>query len=400
MFIDFFFYLREAGIRVGVTEWLTLLQGLEKGLAKTSVGGFYELARCTLVKRENDYDSFDQAFSRYFQRMPNSIEITEQILEWLENPIEQRFTPEELKRIAEWDLDKLRKRFEELLREQTERHDGGNRWIGTGGTSPFGHGGSNPSGVRLGGTGGGRTAVQVASSRRFQNLRSDRVLDTRQIGVALRKLRRLERSDGPEELDIEKSIDASAKNAGEIALVFSPTKRNRIKLLMLMDVGGSMDAYSQLCERLFSAANAANYFKDFKYRFFHNCVYGQLYTDISRWKGDATSEYLKKLDATWCVIFVGDAWMAPYELTQTGGALHYFEQNGRTGFDWLREIRRRIPNSVWLNPVTQRYWNDESIRLICSVFPMFSLTLDGLSDAIDVLRGVKENRPNANRAPY
>ena len=173
--------------------------------------------------------------------------------------------------------------------------------------------------------------MQVAESRRFQNLRSDRILDTRQIGIALRRLKRLNRDDGPEELDLDESIDASARNAGEIELVFAPPRRNRIKLMLLMDVGGSMDPFTTLCERLFSAAHAANHFKEFEHRFFHNCVYETLYTDISRWEGEATSDMLANLDHSWSVVFVGDAWMAPYELTHVNGAIDYFHRNSTTG---------------------------------------------------------------------
>ena len=235
--------------------------------------------------------------------------------------------------------------------------------------------------------------MQVAESRQFRNLRSDRILDTRQIGVALRRLRRLNRDDGPEELDLDQSIDASARNAGEIELVFAPPKRNRIKLLMLMDVGGSMDPHTVLCERLFSAAHAANHFKEFEYRFFHNCVYAKLYTDIARWKGEPTSDVLHNLDHTWSIVFVGDAWMAPYELLSVGGAIDYFHRNTRPGIAWLQEIRRRVSNSVWLNPVQRRHWSAPSIQLVHQVFPMFELTLDGLTEAIDVLRGTRPNRP-------
>ena len=393
MFVDFFFFLRNAGVKVSLTEWLALVESLGMGLAGCSLTGFYQLSRCLLVKRENDFDAFDLAFAQFFDGVPENASITEQILKWLEDPVERRFTKEELAQLRESNFEELRRRFEQLLETQGERHDGGNRWIGTGGTSPFGHSGASPAGIRVGGSGGRGTAVQVASARRFQNLRSDLVLDTRQIGVALRKLRRLERSDGPVELELEEAVAASARNGGEIELVFAPPKSNRIKLLMLMDVGGSMDAYTKLCERLFSAANAANYFKQFEYRFFHNCVYEKVYTDISRWKGEPTQDLLKRLDATWCVIFVGDAWMAPYELTRAGGAIDYFHHNAKSGLEWLQDIRQHIPNSIWLNPVAPRYWADESIRLIRNVFPMFPLTIDGLTEAIDVLRGLRMNRP-------
>ena len=395
MFVDFFFHLRRFGLKVSITEWLTLMQALSLGHGRADLSTFYHLARCLLVKRETDYDLYDRAFAAYFRGVEYELDIAEDILQWLEDPVLPEISDEDRAKLAEWELDDLLKRFRDLLAEQDERHDGGNRWIGTGGTSPFGHGGEHPSGIRLGGEGGGRSAVQVAESRQFRNLRSDRILDTRQIGVALRRLRRLDKDDGPEELDLDESVDASARNGGEIELVFGPPKRNRIKLMMLMDVGGSMDPHTLLCERLFSAAHAANHFKEFEHRFFHNCVYGQLYTDISKWKGDSTNEVINNLDHTWSVIFVGDAWMATYELTHVGGAIDYYHRNARTGIEWLRSIREKVPNSVWLNPVKSQYWGAPSIQLIHQIFPMYELTLDGLTTAVDVLRGVRPNRPQS-----
>ncbi len=393
MFIDFFYHLRRSGLKVTITEWLALVRALAMGHGRADLSTFYHLARCLLIKRETDYDAYDRAFASFFRGVEDDLDITEEILDWLKNPIVPDISDDDRAKLAELELDDLLKRFRDLLEEQTERHDGGSRWIGTGGTSPFGHGGEHPAGIRVGGAGGGRSAVQVAESRQFRNLRSDRILDTRQIGVALRRLRRLDRDDGPEELDLDESVDASARNAGEIELVFSPPKRNRIKLMMLMDVGGSMDPYTVLCERLFSAAHSANHFKEFEHRFFHNCVYGHLYTDIERWKGEPTTEVINSLDHTWSVVFVGDAWMAPYELTHVGGVIDYYQRNSRTGIAWLQKIRDRVSNSVWLNPVRREHWNAPSIHLIHHVFPMFELSIDGLTAAVDVLRGTRSNRP-------
>ncbi|MAV37435.1 MAG: VWA containing CoxE family protein [Planctomycetaceae bacterium] len=393
MFVDFFYHLRRSGLKVTITEWLALTQSLVMGHGRADLSTFYHLARCLLVKRETDYDTYDQAFASFFRGVEEDLDITEDLLDWLKDPVLPDISDEDRAKLAELELDDLLKRFRALLEEQTERHDGGSRWIGTGGTSPFGHGGQHPTGIRVGGAGGGRSAVQVAESRQFRNLRSDRILDTRQIAVALRRLRRLGKIEGPEELDVDESVDASARNAGEIELVFTPPKRNRIKLMLLMDVGGSMDPYTVLCERLFSAAHAANHFKEFEHRFFHNCVYGQLYTDISRWQGEPTADVLNRLDHTWSVVFVGDAWMAAYELTHVGGTIGYYQRNTRTGIEWLQQIRQRVPNSVWLNPVPKKFWTDTSIHLIHSVFPMFELSIDGLTEATDVLRGTRPNRP-------
>ncbi len=400
MFSGFLYHLRSYGLKVSLMEWLGLMQALIGGFARSNLTVFYNLSRAMLVKREADFDSFDRAFATYFADVGEVFEVDEEILQWLENPeLPRELTEAERESLKELGFEDLMAKFKERLAEQDERHDGGNKWIGTGGTSPFGHGGENPAGIRVGGGGGGRTAVQIASSRRFRNLRNDRVLDTRQIGVALRRLRKLDRDIGPKELDLDKTIDESARNGGEIEMVFSPPRRNKIKLLLMIDVGGSMDPHTRLCERLFSAAHAASHFKQFESRFFHNCVYEKLYTDISRWKGEATRDVLKRVDENWTIVFVGDAWMSPYELTYSGGAIDYYHDNVDTGLDWLQRFRRRCPKSVWLNPEPKRIWNAPTIRMIRQVFPMYPLTVDGLTDAVDVLRGVKPNKPFVDPVP-
>ncbi len=393
MFTDFLFHLRGRGLKVSLSEWLPLIRALAEGHARSDLSVFYHLSRALLIKRETDYDRFDQAFSEFFRDIEAQFDIDDELLQWLADPILPReLSDEERAALEALDLDELRRRFEERRGEQDERHDGGSRWIGTGGTSPFGHGGTHPTGVRIGGPGGGRSAVQVASDRRFRNLRSDRVLDTRQIGMALRRLRRLGKDDGLEELDIDATIDVSARNGGDIDLVFAPPRRNRIKLLLLIDVGGSMDPHADLSERLFSAAHAANHFHHFEHLFFHNCPYERLYSDIYLGKGEATSDVLRRIDTTWSVLFVGDAWMSPYELTHAGGAIDYFHHNRTTGLEWLRRFRERCPSSLWLNPEPQRIWAAPSVRLIRQLFPMYELTLDGIAEAVDVLAGRRANR--------
>ena len=398
MFTDFLFHLRARGIQVSLTEWLPLLHALAEGHSRANLNVFYSLARAVLVKRETQYDLYDQAFAEFFRGVERQFDLDDELLDWLANPIlPKELTEAERAALEALDLDELRKRFEERLNEQKERHDGGNRWIGTGGTSPFGHGGTNPAGVRVGGEGGGRSAVQIASERRFQNLRSDRVLDTRQIGMALRRLRRLGKHEGPEELDLEASIDESARQA-EIELIFGPPRKNRVKLLLLIDVGGSMDPHAELCERLFSAAHAANHFHAFESRFFHNCVYEKLYTDIFRGLGESTDEVLKRIDRRWSVLFVGDAWMSPFELTHAGGAIDFYHHNRTPGLTWLQRFRDRCPRSAWLNPEPKRIWRAPSIHLIRQVFPMYELTLDGLTEAVDALTGRRANVPLENVA--
>ncbi|MEM9554123.1 MAG: VWA domain-containing protein [Acidobacteriota bacterium] len=394
MFTGFVVHLRARGLKVTVTEWLTLMRALAEGHARADLAAFYHLARALLVKSETQFDLYDQAFAEYFRDVEARFDVTDELLSWLENPEMPRLlSDEELAALEALDFDELRSTFEQRLREQDERHDGGSRWIGTGGTSPFGHGGTNPGGIRVGGRGGGRSAVQVASERRFRNLRSDRVLDTRSIGSALRRLRRLGKDEGPEELDLDATIDQSARGGGEIELVFGPPRKNRVKLLLLMDVGGSMDPHTQLCERLFSAAHAASHFKSFESRFFHNCPYEHLFTDMEHRRGEPTADVLKRLDSTWSVIFVGDAWMSPYELTHIGGAIDLFHHNRVPGIDWLRRFRDACPRSVWLNPEPQRIWTAPSVAMVRRVFPMFELTLDGLRDAVDTICGRRAAEP-------
>ena len=394
MFLNFLYHLRNAGLKISTTEWLSLMSALAQGYARADLSVFYTLARSLLVKRESDYDRYDFAFASFFKGLDEDAVISNAIEEWLKDPVMPRaLTPEDLEKMKTLDLDSLREEFERRLREQKERHDGGNQHIGTGGTSPFGHGGYNPQGVRVGGPGGGRSAMQVAEARRFKNLRSDVVLDTRQIGMALRRLKKLAKATSEEKLHLQRTIDKSAREGGEIDLVFAPVRENAVKLLLLVDVGGSMDPYAQLCERMFSAAHAANHFKKKKSYFFHNCPYAQLYSDIYQGRGPKTDEVLKDIDHTWTVIFVGDAWMSPYELTHPWGAISYYERNTKSGLEWLQKIRAKTEKIVWLNPEPERIWHADSIRIVRSLFPMYELSLDGISDAVDYLRGAKKAPP-------
>ena len=371
MLVDFFLLLRARGVPVSLNELMALLEAMTKGLAQNSLRHFYALSRALLVKNEAHFDLFDRVFAEYFKDVEFSHTLSDDILDWLSNPITPRgLSAEELALLERLDLEALRKRFEETLEKQTERHDGGNRWVGTGGSSPFG---------------------QIAGTRRFRNLRDDVVLDTRQIGMALRRLRRLKREGVAEELDLEETIDATARNAGDIEMVFRPPRENNVKLLLLMDVGGSMDPFTELCEQLFSAAHAASHFKQFKPYFFHNCVYGRLYSDMIRLKGRPTAEVLGEIDQTWRVVFVGDAYMHPYELLEQGGAIDYSTSNTEPGIAWLKKIREKVPVSVWLNPEPKRIWDAPTISIIRSVFPMFELTLEGLTEAVDVLRGARSH---------
>jgi uncharacterized protein with von Willebrand factor type A (vWA) domain len=234
--------------------------------------------------------------------------------------------------------------------------------------------------------------MQIAQARSFANLRHDRVLDVRQISVGLRKLRRLGRDGRRDELDIDNTIDLTARNAGDLELVFRPERKNTVKLLLLIDVGGSMTPYTRLTERLFSAAHQASHFKAFKHYYFHNCPYETLYTDMARREGEPTLDVLEKLDSTWCCIVVGDASMHPYELSVAGGAIDYFHHNDEAGLAWLGRIRERFPRSVWLNPEPAQYWYVHSIQMIQDVFDMFPFTIEGLDDALNQLTKKRQRR--------
>lgn len=388
MFLRFFHELRAAGIKVSPTEWLSLMEALSRGHDRADLGVFYNLSRALLVKREGQYDAFDAAFASAFKGIERNVEISDELLSWLQEPQQKKeLTEAQLQSLQAMDLETLRQTFEERLKEQKKRHDGGNRFIGTAGTSPFGHGGTNPAGVRVGGGGGGRSAVAVASERRFRNLRSDRILDTRDIGTALRKLRKLARDTGPEELDVDESIAVSAKEA-EIMLVMRPPRKNRVKLLLLMDVGGSMDPFALLCERLFSAAHQASHFAAKETYFFHNCVYERLYKDMERDVAIPTDEVLSKIDQTWTVIFVGDAWMGPHELLSDGNFFSFGRQR-TAGIEYLRRFRDKAKVSAWLNPESRRIWNAPTVREVRRIFPMFELTLEGVDRAVDHLRGAR-----------
>lgn len=379
MFLDFFYNLRRHRIPVSITEWMALMRALSEGYAHASLDRFYVLARALLVKDVGFYDAYDLAFKETFQGIETPAEIVDEILNWLQEPKAlEGLTPEQLAMLPKLDLEALRELFAERLKEQQERHDGGNRWIGTGGTSPFGNNGKNPAGIRVGGEGGQRSAIQVAEDRRYQNYRHDRTLDIRQTQMALKKLRYLQRIGAEEELNLDETIDQTCRNGGEIELIFSPPRKNNSKVLLLMDAGGSMLPYTQVMEQLFSAAHQMTHFKDFQYYYFHNCIYEQVYTDIRMNKKTSVQALLRTLDADYKVILVGDAYMAPEELIEPGGAIYYYHNNSTPGIEWLRRIEAHFKSCIWLNPIPSRNWNRPSIELIRKVFPMYELTLDGL----------------------
>jgi uncharacterized protein with von Willebrand factor type A (vWA) domain len=385
MFTDFFYTLKRRKVPVSIIEWMTLMEALSKGCI-ANLDEFYYLARAILVKSEAYYDHYDVAFQEYFKGIETPEEITEQIMEWLKDPL-NRMTLSEEERVLfdSMDFDELIKELEKRLKEQTEQHDGGGYWIGRGGTSPFGHSGYHPAGVRIGGESVGRHAIQIAQERRFRNYRSDLILDIRQIKMALRGLRQLSRIGPEDELDLERTIDATSKNAGEIEMVWARSRKNAVKLLLLMDVGGSMVPFARLCSRLFSAAHSSTHFKDFQYFYFHNCIYDNLYQDIERQEAVSTDHLLRILEPDYKVVLVGDARMAMPELTQRYGAIYYYERNEVPGLLRLKQIAEHFTHCVWINPTEPYYWNHPTVLAIEKLFPMFELTLDGLGQAVKKL---------------
>ncbi|TNF26617.1 MAG: VWA domain-containing protein [Deltaproteobacteria bacterium] len=386
LFGRLFFGLRGAGLPVGVGEWMALMELLSRGVIAPDLTDFYRVARAVLIKHEAQFDTWDQVFTAVFGGGQLPTKAAEELLSWLEDPLPfPELTAEQLAALETLPLDELRRLFEERLAEQTERHDGGNKWIGTGGTSPFGHGGRNPAGVRVGGSGGSRSAIQIAGERRFRDYRSDRVLDTRQLAVALRRLRRLSRAEGEPELDVEESVDRTCKNAGFLELAFTPPRENQAKVLLLMDVGGSMTPFTRMVETLFSAASHLNHWKRFDHFFFHNCPYSRLFESVSSQKVTPTSEVVRDKPRDTFLIMVGDASMAPSELLSPYGAIDYFEHNETPGLKWLHLLRSHFTRSVWLNPIPAEHWRGYTLELIAQLFPMFPLTLNGLDQAVDHL---------------
>lgn len=367
---------------------MTLIEALDKGLIN-SPEEFYFVARSLLVKDEKYFDTYDQVFLNYFKGIEIPLDIQEEIKKWLSKPIEEIFKyeipPELYNKIREGDLDELKRKLEELLRTQKKKHDGGNRFIGTGGQAPIGWGGMHPNGMRLGGYGGMRLASKIAEKRLFRNYRSDQIIDTRSFKVALKKLRKLNRIGSQDELDLDETIDHTCKNCGDIDLIFRKRKKNNIKVLLLMDVGGSMDPFADLVSQLFSAANSSTHFKDFKYYYFHNCIYEHLYENMEMQKRILTAEVIRKYDSNYRVIIVGDAAMAPSELTSYYGNIHTWDETYTPGLVWLNRIKDKFHKTVWLNPEVILSWKPYSRELIERLFPMFELSIDGLEDAIKAL---------------
>jgi uncharacterized protein with von Willebrand factor type A (vWA) domain len=390
MLTRFFYTLREAGVPVSVTEYLTLLEALQARVAQFSVDDFYFLSRATLVKDEKHFDRFDRAFAHHFRGIEQVFEALQKELpaDWLKQLAERHFTPEEMAQIqALGGWDKLMETLKERLEEQKGRHEGGSKWIGTGGTSPFGHAGYNPEGVRIGGPGGKGRAVKVWEKRDYRNLDDDVELGTRNIKIALRKLRRFAREGAADQFDIDGTIDTTARNAGLLELKFQPERHNAVKVLLFLDVGGSMESHVRICEELFSAARSE--FKHLEYYYFHNFVYESVWQDSRRRHAERTPllEILRKYPPDYRVIFVGDASMSPYEILQPGGSIEHW--NEEAGAVWMQRLTQRFQRHAWLNPEPAERWDyTQSIGITRQLLGerMFPLTLHGLDDAIKALK--------------
>ena len=394
MFLEFFYLLRARGLDVSINEWMTLVEALDKGLAKASLTGFYHLCRSILIKTESDYDKFDQVFAEYFKGVETPEDLPEEFWKWLEEgDIERALDDLGDKELFAKELDELLRMFEERIKEQKERHDGGNYWIGTGGTSTMGRGGYNPAGIRVGGRSRHKTALQVAGERNFKDFREDTILDIRSFQMAFRKLRQYSsRVDGQERvLDVDKTVDETCDNGGLLSLAYEKPRKNTVKVLLLIDSEGSMLPYSRLCNRLFQAVSRSNHFKDLKIYYFHNAIYDQLYTTPHCKMRDSveTTWVFNRLDSDYKVIFVGDAAMAPSELYRPGGNAIIGLFNRETGMEWFQKFKKRFKKQIWLNPIEKRSWEytygSRTIHDIGEVFPMFELTLDGLEKGIKKL---------------
>ena len=399
MFTEFFYILKNHGLNVSMTEWLSFMEALDKDLAHSSLDELYYLGRMTLVKTESDYDKYDLAFDEYFKKIIISDDIPENIKKFLDKKgmeVSQQninVYSYEMKR----DAKETKRMLRERINEQTTEHNGGNYWIGTSGGSAFGHSGRNKGGIRIGGKSGLRSAFMVNGERRFQDFRHDKTLDIRQFQVAFRKLRQYSaRLDVPEtELDLDKTIDSTCNNGGYLQIEYQKPRKNTVKLLLLFDCGGTMYPFMELCNSLFQAVYKANHFKDVKTYYFHNCIYSKLYKTAECEYGDWISleEIFRLTDKDYKVIIVGDAQMAPEELFDVNG--NYRGPNdGKSGYEWNEMLKKKYKKVIWLNPryhgeLSHRYSWMEAESALSSLYKMLPLTVDGLKDGIKYLMAPK-----------
>ena len=393
MLIDFFYTLRAAKLPVSVKEFLTLLEALQANVVgprqpeACTIDDFYYLARTALVKDEKHFDKFDRAFAAYFKGVEMLADFTKEIpADWLRKVLEKELSAEEKAAIEKMGWDELMETLKKRLEEQKERHEGGSKWIGTGGTSPFGHGGYNPQGVRIGGKGGNKSAVKVWDQRAYRDYDDSQELGTRNIKVALRRLRKFAREGNELELDLPDTIRSTAANAGWLDIRMVPERHNNVKVLLLMDVGGTMDEHIQRVEELFSAVK--DEFKHLEFYYFHNCVYDFMWKNNRRRFAEKfpTWDIIRKYKKDYKLIFVGDATMSPYEILQPGGSVEY--NNEEPGAEWLQRLTHAFPKFAWINPEPQGVWQyRQSIAVIQQLMGhrMYPLTLKGLEEAMRLL---------------
>lgn len=391
MLVRFFLGLREAGVPASVTELLSLLGALEARVAALSAQEFYWLGRMALVKDERHFDRYDRVFAEHFAGAERAFAalLADVPPDWLKSLAERLFSEEERRKVESlggWD--KLLETLRDRLAEQKERHEGGNKWIGTNGTSPFGSGGFNPEGVRIGSQGARqRRAVKVWEAREYRNLDDRRELGTRNLKMALRRLRRFAREGAADQLDLDATIEATARNAGWLDLKLIPERRNAVKVLLLLDIGGSMDDHVRVCEELFSAARSE--FKHLKSWYFHNFLYEHLWQDNRRRHAARTTtlELLRTFNSDYRVVIVGDATMSPHEIVQPGGSVEHW--NDESGAAWMQRLTAHFPRLVWLNPEPEERWEwTPSVSMVRTLVGgrMFPLTLAGLDGAMRALR--------------
>ncbi|MCK0508863.1 vWA domain-containing protein [Aromatoleum anaerobium] len=388
MLIDFFLHLKAGQLKVSTREFLTLLEGLRDGACSHSIDEFYFYARTCLVKDESHYDRFDAAFGSYFKGVTEIPGLEAELpQEWLQAMMKKHLSPEDKAKLEKLGWDKLMEEFRKRLSEQKERHQGGSKWIGTGGSSPFGNNGYHPEGIRVGGeSAGNRTAIKVWEKREYRNLDDSVELGTRNIKVALRRLRRFARQGAADELDLDGTIAATARNAGWLDLMMRPERHNAVKVLLFLDVGGSMDDHIKVCEEMFSACRSE--FKHLEYFYFHNCVYEKVWRDSSRRHSEniAVSDLLHRYGPDYKLIFVGDATMSPYEILHPHGSIEHM--NTEPGAAWLRRLLDAWPAAAWLNPEPEHLWPyRKSIEIVDQIMGgrMFPMTLGGLERAMQQL---------------
>jgi uncharacterized protein len=401
MFLDLFYGLRDEGVPVAIQEWQMFITSLEKGLHDSNLFAFYNIAKATLIKSETYYDAFDRVFARVFKGVEGELSASDELSDWLSDPKNfDGLTDEQRKMLEQLDADELMRRYLETLEEQDERHDGGGRWVGTGGHSPFGNGGEHPTGIRVGGQSQNRSAMKVAEDRRFEEYRTDHTLDIRNVRLALKRLRHLTREGPDDELDIDETVDETCRNAGEIELVYQSERRNNVRLLLLMDVGGTMEPYFEPVSRLLTALHEERGLRDFKPFYFHNCVYERLGTSADLYVKDAipTGDLLRRFDERWKVLIVGDAAMHPAELMNPRGNINPRFESDTRGIDWLMRIQDHFNRVVWLNPDPPSDWQyTRTTQVIGEIFPMYPLSLDGIQDAVTSLVGARPSAAGITR---